>query len=187
MSFHPVVLQDAPVVLDLSVAAPTWPDTPWTIGRYDEPRPGVYTQDLFGQSRTVHMGVDLGAPVGAAVHAFAAGQVLHQGYNAADGDYGHVVVTRHVLDGRPLFALHGHLSAASIRVRPVGAVFAAGDVLGWLGDTDDNGGWPPHLHFQLSWDRPTTHDMPGAVALDERDAARARFPDPRLVLGPIYS
>lgn len=181
-----MVLQHAPVVLDLSVPEPVWPATPWTIGRYDEPRPGVYTQALFGSARTVHMGVDLGAPVGAAVHAFAAGRVLHQGYNPAEGDYGHVVVTEHLLDGRSLFALHGHLSAASIRVRPAGSVFEAGEVLGWLGDADENGGWPPHLHFQLSWERPATHDMPGAVSLDERDAARTRFPDPRRVLGAIY-
>ena len=187
MSFHPVVLQHEPVVLDLSVPDPRWPATPWTIGRYDEPRPGVYTQELFGGGRTVHMGVDLGAPVGAAVHAFAAGTVLHQGYNPADGDYGHVVVTEHVLDGRPLYALHGHLSAASVAVRPLGAPFEAGDVLGWLGAERENGGWPPHLHLQLAWERPSTHDMPGAVALAERDAARALYPDPRLVLGPIYS
>ena len=185
MSFHPVVvLPPDAVVLDL-----TRPHgqsaSRWTIGRYDEDRV-IYDQPLFGGVRTVHVGVDLGGPVGTAVHAFADGEVLHAGYNPAPGDYGHVVVTAHELDGRPLYALHGHLSSASLRVSPVGRQLAAGDVLGWLGDEAENGGWPPHVHFQLSWERPATHDLPGAVARDERVEALQRYPDPRVVLGPIY-
>jgi len=174
------------VVLDLSVPEPVFPDSAWSIGRYDENRPALYTQDLFGGGRTLHVGVDLGGPVGVAVHAFAAGEVIHAGYNPAAGDYGHVLVTRHDHGGRPLYALWGHLSAASVAHAPVGRSFQAGDVLGWLGAHGENGGWPPHLHFQLSWRRPETHDMPGAVSLDEREAALQVYPDPRMVLGPIY-
>ena len=59
-------------------------------------------------------------------------------------------------------------------------------VIGWLGDRTENGGWPPHVYFQLSVERPDTHDLPGAVAAEDREAARARFPDPRTVLGPLY-
>jgi len=187
VSFHPVVLQHEPVVLDLSTNAPVFPDTPWTIGRYDEVRPGLYTQPLFGGARTVHMGVDLGAPAGAAVHAFDRGTIVHAGYNPAPGDYGHVLVARHRLDGRPVYALYGHLSAASVPRWAPGHSFGRGEVLGWLGDRAENGGWTPHLHFQLSWDRPDTHDMPGAVHHDERAEALERYPDPRRVLGPIYS
>ena len=39
-------------------------------------------------------------------------------------------------------------------------------------DTHENGGWPPHLHFQLSNEQPTTHDMPGAVTPAERKNAQ---------------
>lgn len=191
--FHPVVLLpvDA-VVADFSgTAIPTY-ETPWVIGRYDEARPAMYTQDLFGgaaQARCLHVGVDLGGPVGTAVHAFADGRVLHRGYNAADGDYGHVIVTEHpgfFSDGQPVYALHGHLSAASVTLWTPGDAVARGQVLGWLGAHAENGGWPPHVHFQLSRERPETHDMPGAVAASEREAALHRYPDPRQVLGPIY-
>ena len=70
--------------------------------------------------------------------------------------------------------------------QPKLAVVSAGQVIGWLGAETENGGWPPHVHFQLSWERPETHDMPGAVDPADRAAALKRYPDPRLVLGPLW-
>lgn len=174
---------DAPV-LDLSGP---WPaDAPtWSIGRYDEIR-GVYDQPLFGGRRTLHMGVDLGGPVGTPVRAFAAGEVVYAGVNTAPGDYGPTVVTRHRLGGRPIWALHGHLSAASLRLSPPGRRLRAGARIGWLGARDENGGWPPHLHFQLAWADPGGPDMPGVVDPADREVALARYPDPRVVLGALW-
>lgn len=171
-------------VLDLSGA---WPEqgAVWSIGRYDERR-GVYTQPLFGGVRCLHVGVDLGGPVGTPVHAWADGVVRYVGVNAAAGDYGPTVVTEHTLDGRSVFVLHGHLSAASLAHSPVGRALRGGDVIGWLGAPDENGGWPPHVHVQLAWDDPGGPDMPGVVDPAERDAALARYPDPRRVLGPLW-
>ena len=186
--FHPVLIQpDWREVLDLSLPLDQQavPDTPWTLGRYDERRT-IYVQPLFAEGRTVHMGIDLGGPIGAAVHAFFAGVVVHSGSNPADGDYGGTVVTEHELPEGTIWALHGHLSHASIEWSPAGRNFKSGEVLGWLGDARENGGWPPHVHFQLSRRRPETHDLPGAVTPAERSSARECFPDPRLVLGPLY-
>ena len=61
-----------------------------------------------------------------------------------------------------------------------------GDVIGWVGDRTENGGWNPHLHFQLSRVQPTTHDLPGVVSQEDRAWAMTAYPDPRLVLGPLY-
>lgn len=171
-------------VLDLT-AGPMVPRSPWWIGRYDEDRRGVYTQALFAEARTVHVGVDLGGPVGTPVHAFADGAVVHAGYNPDAGDYGHVLVTAHAIADRTLYALWGHLSAASTARARSGASFRAGDVLGWMGDVHDNGGWPPHLHLQLAWERPVTHDLPGVVAPADREDALRRYPDPSRVLGAL--
>ncbi|MFT5582827.1 MAG: murein DD-endopeptidase MepM/ murein hydrolase activator NlpD [Cognaticolwellia sp.] len=185
--FHPVVLLPPwAKLLDLSGPNPEIPPSAWSIGKYDELRPGVYTTALFGGSRHLHVGVDLGGPVGTAVHAFADGRILHQGYNPAAGDYGHVIVTEHSLGGRELFALHGHLSQSSIGLRQPGETFSQGQVIAWLGAEHENGGWPPHVHFQLSWERPETHDMPGAVDPADRAQALKRYPDPRRVLGPLW-
>lgn len=185
--FHPVVLLPPwAEVLDLSGPSPKAPTSPWSIGKYDELRPGVYTSELFSDGRHLHVGVDLGGPVGTAVHAFSAGRILHQGYNPAEGDYGHVVVTEHKLEGRMIYALHGHLSKPSIALRESGSTFSAGEVIGWLGAPHENGGWPPHVHFQLALERPETHDMPGAVDPAERSLALKRYPDPRRVLGRLW-
>jgi hypothetical protein len=189
MRFHPVVvLPPGYVVLDLTRAgdqAGSGPQALWTVGRYDEDRV-IYTQALFEGARTLHVGIDLGGPAGTAVHAFADGEVVQAGVNPAPGDYGPTLVTQHTLDGRPIYALHGHLSTASLARSPIGRRFSAGEVLGWLGEPRENGGWPPHVHFQLCWDRPETHDLPGAVRPADREAALLRFPDPRMVLGRLY-
>ena len=55
-----------------------------------------------------------------------------------------------------------------------------------MGDKHENGGWESHLHFQLSIIEPKTHDMPGVIDPNEREMALINYPDPRLVLGPIY-
>ena len=55
-----------------------------------------------------------------------------------------------------------------------------------MGTREVNGGWNPHLHFQLSLLEPETHDLPGAVSVADRSWALRAFPDPRLVLGPLY-
>ncbi|MCB9763638.1 MAG: peptidoglycan DD-metalloendopeptidase family protein [Alphaproteobacteria bacterium] len=187
MRFHPVVLMpDDAVVLDLSGDAPAAAPGPWAVGRYDELRPALYTQGLFAGGRCLHVGVDLGGPPGTPVHAFDDGEVAFLGVNPAPGDYGPTLITAHTLDGAPLWALHGHLSRASVeRWRP-GDRVEKGAVLGWIGGSHENGGWPPHVHFQLSRVRPTTHDLPGVVAPEERARALRDYPDPRLVLGALW-
>lgn len=190
MTFHPVVLlPPGYTVLDLSrpwpAGAATEAPARWTVGRYDEDRV-IYTQPLFGGARTLHVGIDIGGPEGTAVHAFSAGEVIHAGVNPAAGDYGPTLVTAHLHEGRPLYALFGHLAAGSLARSPVGRRFQPGDVLGWLGGEHENGGWPPHVHVQLAWERPSTHDLPGAVRPADRADALRRYPDPRMVLGALY-
>ena len=157
----------------------------YSIGKYDEVRV-IYTQELFGGQRNIHMGIDIGGPAHTPVHAFADGHIALLGINDNDGDYGPTIITQHVLEGRDIWALHGHLSTASLTGKQPGQVIERGEVIAWLGDDSENGGWPPHLHFQLSWLRPTTHDLPGAVSAEDRAQARRDYPDPRLVLGPLY-
>ena len=43
-----------------------------------------------------------------------------------------------------------------------------------------------HVHFQLAVNPPPTHDMPGVVALSDRDEALLEYVDPRYVLGELY-
>lgn len=187
--YHPVMMLPPDIhIRDLSRPSTVKPPL-WSVGRYDEIRRGMYTAALFGEQeeRCLHVGIDLGAPVGVAVHAFAPGRVLHRGALPAPGDYGHAIVVEHEIgEDLPIYALYGHLAARSLLLRSPGDRVEAGEVLGWIGPPEENGGWPPHLHFQLSRERPETYDMPGVVRPSEREEALRRWPDPRLVLGPIY-
>lgn len=180
------------------------------IGRYNEKRPGMYSTEVFQNIRDIHMGIDIGGPVGTPVHSFWEGTVYSFGYNSAEGDYGHTVIIKHVLDGVELYALHGHLSAASIAGKVYDQPIQAGEILGWIGDRHENGGWNPHLHFQLSLLPPgeeslpgatepylivskeqalrgeRSFDIPGVVSDTDHESALRIYLDPRLVMGPIY-
>jgi len=89
-------------------------------------------------------------------------------------------------DGITLYALFGHLSRSSLGNVTVGMPLKKGRVFAEVGGTHENGGWVPHLHFQLSWERPSEPDMPGVVAGGDREKALRIYPDPRLVLGNLY-
>ena len=173
-------------VLDLTDGSWESPETEFSIGKYDEVRPNLYNTELFGGERNVHMGIDIGGPVGTPCMGFMDGEISHFGYNPAAGDYGNVVITKHDIGGVPVWALYGHLDAASIEDKRVGQIVESGDVIAWFGAFEENGGWEPHLHFQLSLVEPETHDMPGVVAPGEREYSLEIYPDPRNVLGPLY-
>lgn len=174
-----------PVVLDLSGTSAV-PSSVWNIGKYDEKR-GIYAEhkDLFTEERCIHVGIDLGGPVGTPVYLPYEGRIAFQGYNPLKGDYGYCVITRHVIQRRTLWLLFGHLDAKSVS-HPTDQVLPVGHIIGWLGNESENGGWPSHVHFQLSYREPRTHDLPGVVTEAERVKALGEFPDPRNILGPIY-
>jgi hypothetical protein len=162
------------------------------VGRYDEDRRKMYTSALFdsssGSSRTVHIGIDIGAPVGTEVYAFEDGIVHSCGYNQEHGDYGHVIVIEHSLSpSSKVYALYGHL-AKSVLSNKAGDKIIKGQVIGHVGNTDENGGWTgTHLHFQVAVNAPEKeHDMPGTVTLDNRSTALLEYADPRYILGELY-
>ena len=171
---------------------------PYQVGRYDEYRPGMYTTDLFGGVRDIHVGIDIGAPVGTLIHAFADGKVHSFGINPEAGSYGPTIITEHIIQlpvkvgsneynsPQKVWALYGHLSKESLENISIGMNFNAGEKIADVGSEEVNGGWPPHVHFQLSLEEPSNNDMPGVVEKSDRDGALKRYPDPRLVLGELY-
>ncbi len=161
------------------------------IGRYDEARP-LYTAPLFGggpspldERRTVHLGIDLFAPAGTPVLAPLPGEVHAAAFNPAAQDYGGVIVLRHSTpEGDPFYSLYGHLSAASVGRAEIGAALEAGQRLAELGTEEENGGWVPHLHFQLICDTlGLDTDFPGVVRPSARAIYRGLSPDPAPLLG----
>lgn len=190
--FHPVIIFPKDyVVLDLTenYDPEFLSHIPYSIGKFNEVRGTIYTAEIFnknGVKRIVHMGIDLGAPVGTEVYAFDDGEILFCGNNAAPGDYGYTMIAKQKLFGDEVYVLYGHLSRASIEGKKSGQRFCKGDVIAWLGSDQENGGWNPHLHFQIGRVRPDQCDMPGVVSIEERARALKQYIDPRVVLGPLY-
>jgi Ser/Thr protein kinase RdoA (MazF antagonist) len=67
----------------------------------------------------------------------------------------------------------------------IGQVLRVGDVVGWIGGSDVNGGWPPHVHFQIQtevglggW----VGDYPGVCTRSGAEAYALLTPDPNLIL-----
>lgn len=199
------------VVLDLSVASPFLSSDPVNaesratpaiqalmrtakasvaVGRYDEPRP-VYTSSLFagGQNptderRTIHLGIDLFtdpgtsvcSPFEAAIYAFAD--------NQAALDYGPVVILKHQADSLEFFTLYGHLSRESLKHLHSGDRIKAGQAFARVGTGAENGGWTPHLHFQIILDLlDLSTDFPGVAYPSQRAVSTSLSPDPNLILG----
>ena len=186
-SFHPVVnLPEKYKVLDLTKGSWNSNKSKFSIGKYDEYRPNVYNTNLFSGIRNIHVGIDIGGPVGTPCMAFMDGIIHKFGYNPEAGDYGNVVITEHKISGKTFWSLYGHLDSESILGKREGQLVHKGEIIGHFGNEEENGGWEPHLHFQLSFVKPETHDLPGVVAKGEREVALKQYPDPRLVLGPIY-
>ena len=226
----------------------------WNIGKYDENRDGgMYVSDLFddttnkidgyGGQRTIHLGIDLGGPVGTNIYSFSDGIIHSIGYNPLLGDYGNVIVIEHSWDTyyndkidkiddntddesttestattttnatskkKKCWTLYGHLDESVLtttrttkhdgsrtstkmkrpqqRRRQPGDIIKKGEIIGRIGNIDENGGWiHSHLHFQVSMKPPDQpHDMPGASSLVDRNIALQQYFDPRYILGPIY-
>jgi 4-aminobutyrate aminotransferase-like enzyme/Ser/Thr protein kinase RdoA (MazF antagonist) len=160
------------------------------IGCYDEVR-GVYTSHAFmkpgndGVSwRTVHLGLDLFTSPGTPVLAPLDGVVHSVADNANPLDYGPTVVLEHEAGpGGPCFyTLYGHLARGSSAPLGPGDRVRSGAVIARVGTQDENGGWPPHVHFQVITDLLDLHgDFPGVADPAERRVWLSLVPDPNLV------
>jgi 4-aminobutyrate aminotransferase-like enzyme/Ser/Thr protein kinase RdoA (MazF antagonist) len=165
--------------------------TAFGVGRYDEPRL-VYTSPLFGASsnptderRTVHLGMDLFVEAGTQLRAPLDGVVHLTANNAAPLDYGPLVILRHeTTDGEKFFTLYGHLTMATLAGLNPGQRVRPGEEFARVGTTDENGGWLPHVHFQIILDLlDLASDFPGVAYASQRAVWTSLSPDPNLVLG----
>jgi murein DD-endopeptidase MepM/ murein hydrolase activator NlpD len=121
-----------------------------------------------GLVRDVHMGIDLWAPAGTSVHAFMDGVVHSFANNDDDGNYGPTLILEHDYNGKKLFTLYGHLSISDIETWSVGSRFRESDIIATLGKPEENGGYSPHLHFQIMTDiGEYKGDYPGVAAREE--------------------
>ncbi len=160
------------------------------VGRYNEARL-VYTAghfevqtDQMPETRTVHLGIDLYLPAASRIYAPLDGKVHSFDNNRTPLDYGPTIIIEHQTgDGDTFYTLYGHLSPDSLDGLKVGMPIAKGQPIAQIGDTDVNGGWPPHLHFQIITDMLGENgNFPGAARPSQRDVWLAVSPDPNIIL-----
>jgi murein DD-endopeptidase MepM/ murein hydrolase activator NlpD len=162
-------------------------ETPVGIGRYDEDRVLYRHSPLFdgtAERRSIHIGIDLFVMEGTEVLTPLPATVHSANDNAGLGNYGPTVILRHQLDGIEFHTLYGHLSRASIDRLEPGDTLTAGDPIAEVGDLQENGSWPPHLHFQIITEALSEEvDYPGVAGPSEREHFLELCPDPNLILG----
>lgn len=174
-----------------TAAGLTSDETAVLAGGYGEDRSVYQRSEAFvtanNESRTVHLGIDLWVPTGTPVHAPYDGTVATAVNNNGDGNYGPTLILQHESpNGNRWFSLYGHLLPQSLDGKAIGQTVKQGDIIGWVGESPSNGGWPPHLHFQImegslgEWEG--TGDFPGACARSAWDMYHVWCPDPNLIL-----
>lgn len=115
------------------------------------------------------------APLDGIVHSF--------GCHPALGDYGAVIILSHNIERISFYTLYGHLSLSSIKNLHEGNVVTRGDVFAEFGIPQENGQWPPHLHFQVMRDmQGWKGDYPGVCAFSEKDQWLQNCINPDLIL-----
>lgn len=159
------------------------------IGGYDELRAVYGRSELFGKAeqgeepRRLHLGTDIWGPVGTPVFAFMGGMVHSFAFNDNYGDYGATLILSHQLESVSFYTLYGHISLDDIRKLTPGQYFTRGEEVAHFGNPEENGHWPPHLHFQVMADLEGKEgDYPGVCKVSERQHYLSNCPDPDLIL-----
>ena len=165
-------------------------NTPVWLGYYNEPRL-IYTAPAFRKGRwlasdrrTVHLGIDIFAAQGGWVHAPLTGRVHVVENRTAPLDYGGVVILAHdTPDDQTFYTLYGHLNPEVCEKLAIGQLVQTGEAFCRLGDITQNGGWAPHLHFQLALTIDGIgEDWPGVADPDARHFWTQLCPNPAALL-----
>ena len=156
------------------------------IGGYMEHRT-IYARsahfDTGDEPRRLHLGVDIWAGAGTPVYAPLAATVHSFNDNNNFGDYGPAIILEHNLNGLTLYSLYGHLNRESLNGLYIGKPISKNEKIAQFGTVDENGHWPPHLHFQLMFDMQGKQgDYPGVCRFSEKEIYLKNIPDPQLIL-----
>jgi len=156
-------------------------------GGYNEERNLYDDKTLFddeqADKRNIHIGMDLWIKAGTPVLAALDGKVHGFDFNAGIGNYGPTIILQHNIKNQIFYSLYGHLSLDSIDHLEIGTVFRQGHQLATLGDASVNGGYSPHLHFQIIKNMESNFgDYPGVCSKKDLAFYLNNCPDPNLLL-----
>lgn len=157
------------------------------FGGYNEERNLYKSSELFNdqenEERNIHIGMDLWIKSETPILAALDGSVHSFNFNAGKGNYGPTIILKHAIENQNFYTLYGHLSVESIENLEIGIPFKKGQKIGTLGDSAVNGGYAPHLHFQIIKEiKDYLGDYPGVCSKNDLDYFLENCPDPNLLL-----
>jgi murein DD-endopeptidase MepM/ murein hydrolase activator NlpD len=161
-------------------------ESKYGIGGYNENRTLYQRSNLFDgtEPRTIHLGIDIWGAAGTKIYAPLGGMVHSFAFNNNFGDYGATIILLHQLDTISFYTLYGHVSLDDLAGMHEGKYISRGEVFAHFGKPNENGNWPPHLHFQVIEDIEFKKgDYPGVCAISQRERYLNNCPDPDLILG----
>ncbi len=157
------------------------------FGGYNEVRNLYKSSHLFNddkkEERNIHIGMDLWIKAGTPVLAALDGIVHSFDFNAGKGNYGPTIILEHTFENHVFYTLYGHLSMESIAEIEIGTVFKKAQQIATLGNPSVNGGYYPHLHFQIIKKiEGYFGDYPGVCSKNDLDYYLENCLDPNLLL-----
>ena len=163
------------------------------IGGYNELRAVYSRSPLFNndinkneaddEPRRLHIGVDISGKEGTGIFAPSDGTIHSFANNNNFGDYGPTIILSHQFDSISFYTLYGHLCLADLENINEGEFIKKGQEFARFGSIEENGHWPPHLHFQLiEVIGNYKGDYPGVCKFSEREKYLQNCPDPDLIL-----
>jgi murein DD-endopeptidase MepM/ murein hydrolase activator NlpD len=160
------------------------------IGGYNEHRT-IYSRSSYfdgaEEPRRLHLGTDIWGPAGTPVYNFMEGKVHSFKFNDHFGDYGATIILQYQIQDLIFHALYGHLSLNSIAGLQIGQTITSGKEFATFGIPEENGYWPPHLHFQLILDmQGKVGDYPGVCQYSKADPYLQNCPDPYPILKDTF-
>lgn len=139
--------------------------------------------DSDGEPRSIHLGIDIWAKSGTRIYSPLPGIIHSFKNNEKFGDYGPTLIMEHLIEGETFYTLYGHLSLDSIENKKKGQQIRRGDEIAKIGDETINGGWPPHLHFQVITDLlGNDGDFPGVAPKSAKEYFHKLCIDPNYIL-----
>ncbi len=143
----------------------------------------IFNNEKNPSPREIHIGLDIWCDVGTAVIAPLDGTVHSFSDNEGLGNYGPTIILEHIIGEKTFYTLYGHLKKKSLVKLGFGQIVEAGDKIAEIGSPKVNGGYAPHLHFQIIDDlQGNNGDYPGVVAKEDLDLHLKNCPDPNLFL-----
>lgn len=142
----------------------------YLIGRYQEDRVEMLRGSAIEkEGRTIHLGLDIFSKHTETVYTPQDGVVLHVGYEPQEFSYGNYIIIQY--DG--FCGFFGHMGP---ELSQVGTKLKAGDIIGRLGNHEENGGWSIHLHLQIL--KEFEKDPPGYSTKENLRDWAIKYPNP---------